>query len=192
MSRKHRVWYPGATYHITARGNRRTALFEDQNDYLTYLSILEDVRSQYPFILHSYCLMTNHIHLQLETTSHHIQLIMKEMHSRYAIYFNRRHDYIGHLFQGRYGAKLIDSVAYFLDASRYIHLNPVEANIVQFPHDYRWSSYPAYITSTRNPHVFTSKILSYFPEPKQIYYQYFVERQDPLKILDGLITVDKK
>ncbi|MFA9560384.1 transposase [Evansella sp. AB-rgal1] len=66
MSRKHRVWYPGACYHITARGNRRTALFETREDYLTYLSILEDIRNMYPFILHSYCLMTSHIHLKFK------------------------------------------------------------------------------------------------------------------------------
>jgi putative transposase len=89
MTRKHRIWFPGAMYHITARGNRRSSLFNQRDDYLTYLGILEDVRSMYPFQLHAYCLMTNHIHLQIETTNFHIKLIMKEMHSRYAIYFIR-------------------------------------------------------------------------------------------------------
>ncbi|MFA9560479.1 transposase [Evansella sp. AB-rgal1] len=111
----------GDCYHITARarGNRRTALFETREDYLTYLSILEDVRNMYPFILHSYCLMTNHIHLQLQTTQFHIKDIMKELHARYAVWFNREHHYVGHLFQGRYGAQLIGIDAYFLEVSRY-------------------------------------------------------------------------
>jgi putative transposase len=178
MARKYRVWYPGATYHITARGNRRTALFEDQDDYLTYLSILEDVRSRHPFHLHSYCLMTNHIHLQLETTTHHIQQIMKQMHTNYAIYFNRRHNYVGHLFQGRYGAKVIENSSYFLDVSRYIHLNPVEAQMVDDPVDYPWSSYQAFVSSIQNPHIITTKVLSYFPEPKQTNYQHFINSKN--------------
>lgn len=178
MSRKLRVWYPGATYHITARGNRRTALFEGKEDYLTYLAILEDVRRMYPFILHSYCLMTNHIHLQIQTTNWHIKDIIKELHSRYAVYFNREHNYVGHLFQGRYGAKLIDTDAYFLEASKYIHLNPLEAKMVFKAENYPWSSYRAFITSSENPHVTTTRILSYFSEPKQKHYQAFVEGID--------------
>jgi putative transposase len=109
MSRKLRIWYPGATHHITARGNKRSPLFFDETDYLTYLHILEDVRSIYPFVLHSYCLMTNHIHLQLETIHHHIQYIMKTLHSRYAVYLNQRMKTDGHIFQGRYKAELIET-----------------------------------------------------------------------------------
>ncbi|MBT2708647.1 transposase [Bacillus sp. ISL-47] len=99
MPRPHRIWYPGAIYHIVARGNRRAAIFHDHVDFQTYLGILEDVRSMMPFILHSYCLMTNHLHLQLETLNHHIQYIMKEMHSRYAVYLNQRLRTDGHVFQ---------------------------------------------------------------------------------------------
>ncbi|MGM0843683.1 MAG: transposase [Bacillota bacterium] len=119
MSRKRRVWYPGAMYHITARGNRRIALFYREEDYLMYLAILEDVRVMYPFVLHSYCLMTNHLHLQIETNQHHIKDIMKELHSRYAIYLNRRLHMGGHLFQGRYRSGLIETDQYFLEVSRY-------------------------------------------------------------------------
>ncbi|GAE33748.1 transposase [Halalkalibacter akibai] len=152
MSRKHRVWFPGAMYHITARGNRRTALFERELDYQTYIMILEDVRKQYPFELHSYCLMTNHIHLLLETTNVHISDIMKAFHSRYAIWFNKEYDYIGHLFQGRYGAKLITDAPYFLEVSRYIHLNPLDANMVDRPEQYRWSSYRTYLSHHHDQH----------------------------------------
>lgn len=178
LSRKRRVWYPGASYHITARGNRRTALFEGKQDYLMYLAILEDVRSIYPFTLHSYCLMTNHIHLQLQTKNIHIKEIMKELHSRYAVWFNKEHHYTGHLFQGRYGANVIDTDAYYVEVSRYIHLNPVEANMVHRPQDYRWSSYKAYISGAIDDHVTTTKVLAYFPQPKHIHYQAFVERKE--------------
>jgi putative transposase len=168
MPRQPRVWYPGAMYHIVARGNRRTAIFYDHADFQTYLAILEDVRRIMPFILHSYCLMTNHIHLQLETLHHHIQYIMKEMHSRYAD---------GHVFQGRYGARLIEADTYFLEVSRYIHRNPLEAKMVVNLGDYKWSSYSSYINLLQlNPHISHNKTLSYFREPVEDHYKLFVEK----------------
>ena len=177
VSRKLRVWYPGACYHITARGNRRSALFEGRLDYLMYLEILEDVREMYPFRLHAYCLMTNHIHLQIETEDVHIKQIMKELHARYAVWFNKEHHYTGHLFQGRYGAEVIESDNYFLEVSRYIHLNPVNAQMVLAPADYEWSSYRAYVTALSDQYITTSKTLSYFSEPKTVHYRAFVERK---------------
>jgi putative transposase len=177
MSRKLRVWYPGATYHITARGNKRSPLFFDETDYLTYLHILEDVRSIYPFILHSYCLMTNHIHLQLETIHHHIQYIMKTLHSRYAVYLNQRLNTDGHIFQGRYKAELIESSEYFLEVSRYIHRNPTQAKMVERSEDYPWSSYPSYISYALNPHTDHTKTYSYFTEPVHLNYQSYVENK---------------
>ncbi|MBG9445309.1 transposase [Cytobacillus firmus] len=189
MPRQPRVWYPGAMYHIVARGNRRAAIFHDHADYRAYLAILEDVRSMMPFILHSYCLMTNHLHLQLETLQHHIQYIMKEMHSRYAVYLNQRLKTDGHVFQGRYGARLIETDAYFLEVSRYIHRNPLEAKMVVKLEDYRWSSYSSYINLLQlNPHVNHSKTLSYFREPVEDHYKLFVEKNVQL-IEEGLQCV---
>ncbi|WP_113928364.1 transposase [Bacillus sp. P14.5] len=175
MSRKRRVWYPGAMYHITARGNRRIALFYREEDYLMYLAILEDVRAMYPFVLHSYCLMTNHLHLQIETSQHHIKDIMKELHSRYAIYLNRRLCIDGHLFQGRYRSGLIETDHYFLEVSRYIHRNPLEAKMVKILSHYPWSSYPSYIGLIDSPHVHPSKTQSYFQDPFIESYKNFVE-----------------
>jgi putative transposase len=176
LSRKPRVWFPGAHYHITSRGNRRSALFYDDFDRFTYLEKLEDARSLFPFYLHTYCLMTNHVHLQIETIQHHPMEIMKFINMRYAIYFNKRYQFDGHVFQGRYGAELIDSIAYQLDVSRYIHLNPFEASMVKSPEFFPWSSYSAYITDSVNPHVTTEKILSFFQTPKKENYRKFVER----------------
>lgn len=176
MARKNRVWFPGAMYHITSRGNRRGALFYDHEDYLMYLELLEKTRLRYPFHLHAYCLMTNHIHLQLETIDHNLKHIMKKLNFRYAIYFNKRHRYVGHVFQGRYGAKLIGTKEYQLETNRYIHLNPVEAKMVISPEDYRWSSYTAYVTTNNNPHVTTEKMLEYFPEPVEENYRKFMNK----------------
>lgn len=121
--------------------------------------------------------MTNHVHLQIETFDHHIKHIMKKLNSRYAIYFNKRHRFVGHVFQGRYGAELIGSKNYQLEVNRYIHLNPVEAKMVVSPEKYRWSSYSAYITNTINPHVTTDKILAYFSDPVKENYRKFVESE---------------
>ncbi|WP_338449570.1 transposase [Niallia oryzisoli] len=176
MSRKPRIYFPGAIYHITDRGNRCAALFYDDRDRKKYLGIVEEAHSQYPFHLHSYCLMSNHIHLLLETINHHPQQIMSMINTQYAIYFNRRYEFIGHVFQGRYKASLIDSLQYFLEVSKYIHLNPVESGLALSPESYPWSSYNAYISSNHpNPLVTTEKVLFYFPEPKIENYRLFVE-----------------
>lgn len=168
-------------YHITNRGVRKMIIFYDENDYLKYLELLEETRERYPFVLHSYCLMTNHIHLQLQTLNHPISKIMKYINTTYAKYFNNRHNLVGHIFQSRYGSELIDSIQYELDVSKYIHLNPVEAHMVKKAEDYRWSSYRAYIYHEYNPHVSTEKILSYFPKPSSYHYQQFTEQRDKLK-----------
>ncbi|MBM7648452.1 REP element-mobilizing transposase RayT [Bacillus ectoiniformans] len=175
MARKHRQWFPGAIYHITNRGNRQAALFYDRYDWNKYLSLLEETRKMYPFYLHTYCLMSNHIHLQVETIDHHPQYMMKMLNTHYALYFNKRYQVVGHVFQGRYGAKLIDTVSYHLKVSKYIHLNPLEANMVKSPDQYPWSSHAVYVSDRPSPHVTTENILSYFPDPKKEYYRRFVE-----------------
>lgn len=181
MARKRRVWYPGAMYHITARGNRRAAIFRIKHDYEMYLTLLQEVRNKYPYKLHAYCLMTNHLHLQIETISDHIQYIMKDLHSNYAIYFNKRLKIDGHVFQGRYGAQLIEDDAYFLEVSRYIHRNPLEAKMVKKLEEYPWSSYSAYIYNEANPYIDKSKTYAYFPDPNHLYYQRFVESNADVK-----------
>ena len=183
MSRKFRIWYPGATYHTYARGNRREALFREDCDYLRYLNILEDVRSRHPFVLHSYCLMTNHLHLLIETIITPISLIMKEMHSRYAVYYNHKSAMDGHVFQGRYGAKVIESVDYFLAVSRYIHRNPIEANVVRDMADYSWSSYSSFVQLQNNPHIDPTRTFSYFNEPVNEQYQLFAESESKEELL---------
>lgn len=182
MSRKPREYYPGAAFHITARGNRRAPIFYETQDYLKYLEILEEVREKYPFILHSYCLMSNHVHLQLQpkhpTLENIIPGIMKTLHMLYAIYLNKKLEITGHVFQGRYDARIIISDNYFLTCSRYIHRNPLEANMVAKPEDYPWSSYSAYLQLTENPHIDTTKTFSYFSEPTYLNYREFVEKDE--------------
>ena len=98
MARKKRVWYPGAIYHITNRGNRRSDIFRDDEDYQVYLENLRQVKIRHPFEIYSYCLMTNHIHLQIETSDVEIWHIMKDINQYYTKYFNSKYNLIVHLF----------------------------------------------------------------------------------------------
>lgn len=162
MPKRKRVWYPGAVYHIMSRGNRRTKIFRDESDYRVYLKILDRTGFECRFQLYSYCLMPNHIHLQLETGEVEIWEIMRRINRGYACYFNRRHNLVGHLFQGRYKSKLIQDSLYNLQVNRYIHLNPVKAGLVKSPADYAWSSYSCYLSQERSELVNPEKILQYF------------------------------
>ena len=179
MPRKPRVWYPGAVYHITSRGNRRSDIFLDDKDRLRYLRYLEETKQRYFFELHSYCLMTNHVHLLLETKQHPISPIMQKLNSRYAMSFNKRYNREGHLFQGRYHSVLVESVEQFTATSRYIHLNPVRANIVKKPDEYKWSSYLAFQTGNPSQHVNPAGILQYF-QTSQNYENYVMRGSDPI------------
>ncbi|CQR46247.1 Transposase IS200 like protein [Paraliobacillus sp. PM-2] len=174
MPRKKRIWFPGAKYHITSRGIRRTSLFHDDNDRIEYLRLLEETKFIYPFILHAYCLMTNHIHLQLETIDQPTGTIMKYLHSAYATYFNRKYHYSGHVFESRYGAELIDSVAYELEVNKYIHLNPLRANMVQDLNDYKWSSFLNYRYADQSSLVTTDRIFTFFRAPKVDSYLHYL------------------
>ncbi len=144
MARKRRVWYPGAIYHVMSRGNRKKNIFEDVEDYVRFLDIVRDAQEMYGFTVHAICLMTNHFHIEIETSDVALSRIMQRIKSLYAEDFNYRHHYSGHLFEGRYNACLILNDRYFLEVSRYIHLNPVKAGMVREPAAYEYSSYGAY------------------------------------------------
>ena len=148
MGRPKRIWYPGATYHIVVRGNRKQDIFMDINDRLIFLQKISWIKSKINFYLHSYVLMTNHFHLLLETVDVDISDIMRNLNSFYTRFFNKKYDLVGHLFQGRYRSVLVEKEAYLMEVSRYIHLNPVRAGIVKNPEDYRWSSFQAYMGKT--------------------------------------------
>lgn len=179
MPRKPRIWFPGAVYHITARGNRRESIFYDLEDYQHYMELIGSCKQDISFLLHAYCLMPNHIHLLLETKEEPPGTIIKFIHTRYAIYFNKRYKLTGHVFQGRYHAKLIDTDDYFLQASKYIHLNPIEADIVRKPENYAWSSYPDYMAKAKdNALLETQRVLSYFQKPQREKYSSYVESSE--------------
>lgn len=177
MARKNRPWFPGAKYHIISRGVRRTNLFYDNKDREKYLSIVEEARERYGFTLHTFCLMTNHIHLQIESTENPPGEFMRYINTKYAKYFNNKYDHSGHVFDKRYGAELIDSPEYELDLSKYIHLNPLKANMVKKLEDFRWSSYRTYVLLENSPLINTKQILSYFSEPQSQNYEKYIKEK---------------
>lgn len=140
-----------------------------------FLHLLHDTQKIYPFVLHSYCLMTNHFHLQLETKEKEIWHIMRRFSKLYTDNYNEKYGLIGHLFQGRYMSVLIEDDAYFIQTSRYIHRNPVKANMVAHPADYPWSSYRVYLDHKENNLVTTQKVLGYFRDSSRDLYRQYVE-----------------
>ncbi len=186
MARKERFWYPGAVYHIMIRGIRRSDIFKDQGDYGVYLEILEMVMKKYPFYLYSYCLMTNHVHLQIETIDDEIWNIMRDVNRNYTKYFNKKYNFTGSLYDGRYKSEIIDNDKYNLQVSRYIHLNPVKANMVAEPLEYKWSSYGDYLDEDSDKIINDEKILSYFKDKSRALYVKYVES------IDINLTIDKQ
>ena len=141
MSRPGRIEFPDALYHITARGDRREAIFEDDIDRALFLSTLEQVIKQHNWLCYAWCLMDNHYHLLIQTPDGNLSKGMRQLNGVFTQASNRRHQRTGHLFQGRFKAILVDKEAYLLELSRYIVLNPVRARMVKKPEQWAWSSY---------------------------------------------------
>jgi len=145
MGRPLRIEFENAVYHITSRGNERKKIYRDDGDKEKFLELLEDYKNRYNFLIHCFVLMDNHYHLVIETLRPNLIKIMHGLNSGYTGYFNKKYKRSGHLFQGRYKAIIVDKENYLLELSRYVHLNPLRAKIINKPQDYKWSSYGGYI-----------------------------------------------
>ncbi|UFS69424.1 transposase [Geomonas sp. RF6] len=187
MGRPLRIEFPGAHYHVTARGNELRDIFETRGDIERFLSYLETSITRYGVLLHSYCLMTNHYHLLVETTKGNLSEVMQHLNGAYTHYFNSKRNRVGHLFQGRYKAILINPDEYLVELSRYVHLNPVRTGMLSRPEEYPWSSYRDFIGERTPPEWLTTRrILNTFAERAE--YRKYVEElmgeaeyQSPLK-----------
>ncbi len=151
MARPLRLEFSGALYHVTARGNRQEAIYEDDTDRETFISIFADICDSYHWACHAYCLMDNHYHLLIETPEANLSRGMRQLNGVYTQRFNRAHGRVGHVFQGRYKAILVEKDSYLLELSRYIVLNPVRASMVRSARDWPWSSYRATVGQTNVP-----------------------------------------
>lgn len=180
-----RVWYPGAMYHITARGNHKSYIFEDNRDFKYYIRLIQEALEYYNYEEYEvvcYCLMGNHVHILLKANCRPAGAFICRLNSKYAKYYNKKYNCVGHLFQGRYHSKLIKNELQLIETSRYIHLNPVTANIVKAPDQYKWSSYPMYVGRKKESIIKTESILSYFDNRKE-YISYI---ESAIKITPGV------
>ena len=145
MARKPRVEFDGALYHVIVRGNNRRDIFRDDVDRVSYLERIEHYRKRYQGTVYAYVLMSNHVHLLIETGTVGLSKIMQGIQFSYTQRYNWRHRVVGHLFQGRYKAILCDRDVYLLELVRYIHLNPARMKHAVDPWKYPWSSHRAYL-----------------------------------------------
>lgn len=167
MSRPLRIQFAGALYHLTSRGDGREAIYLDDSDRELFLSVLAQVCNHFNWVCHSYCLMTNHYHLLIETPDGNLSQGMRQLNGVYTQNFNRSKNRVGHVFQGRYKAILVDKESYLLELTRYIVLNPVRAAMVRSAKDWRWSSYRSTTGLTSRPEwLNTDWILSNFSRKK--------------------------
>ena len=151
MARPLRIEYAGALYHVTSRGDRRENIYHDDKDRLMWLDVFSQVCSRFNWRCYAWCLMDNHYHLLIETAEGNLSRGMRHLNGVYTQKINRRHRLVGHLFQGRYKAILVQKENYLLELSRYVVLNPVRAGVVKEPADWPWSSYLAAVGKAACP-----------------------------------------
>ena len=183
MARALRILFPGAHYHVTCRGNDRKAIFSDDSDREALLEKLRGSLAIYQVELHAYVLMSNHFHLMVSTPRGNLSEFMRHFNVSYTSVYNRRHNRVGHLYQGRYKAILIDQDSYLLELSRYVHLNPVRIRQrkpiqeqIRELEKYRWSSYPGYLDGKKKQSwVRYDSVLGQIGESRAKYRQFVVE-----------------
>jgi len=180
MARPLRLEFAGALYHITSRGDRREDIYFDNVDRERWLEVLGEACQRFNWQVHSYCQMTNHYHLLVETVDGNLSRGMRHLNGQYTQSVNRRHGLVGHLFQGRYKSVLVQKEAYLLELSRYIVLNPLRAKMVKRAENWPWSSYPAHLGRVECPEWLDSDwLLGQFAKRRSTSikrYQAFVEQ----------------
>ncbi len=185
MARPLRILFPDAYYHVTCRGNERKAIFKDETDRGVFLDKLQVSIRIYQVKLHAYVLMDNHFHLVVETPKGNLSEFMRHFNVSYTGAYNRRHNRVGHLYQGRYKAILIDKDSYLLELSRYVHLNPLRIGRYQGKEyrekindlkRYAWSSLPGYLhCHKKQAWVTYDTVLSYVGGSRKRYGEFVLE-----------------
>ena len=185
MARPLRISYPNAFYHVTCRGNDRRVIFRDDHDRTRFLAQLENALEIFSVRLHAFVLMSNHFHLIVETPKANLSEFMRQFNISYTGYYNRRHGRIGHLYQGRFKAIVVDKDSYLLELSRYVHLNPIrikakrqrsEAERIGEVSRYRWSSLSGYLDGKKKALWMTyDAVLGYVGGSRQKYAAFVQE-----------------
>lgn len=168
MTRPLRIQYTDAVYHVTCRGNEKQNIYRDDSDRSRFVQLLNQSLNIYTVKLHSYVLMNNHFHLLIETPLANLSEFMRHFNIGYIGYFNRRHKRVGHLYQGRFKAIIVDKDTYLSVLSRYIHLNPVRIKVLEknMPKEkyrrlvlYPWSSLAGYLNKRKKLHFVEYKLV---------------------------------
>ena len=196
MARPLRIQYPGAFYHVITRGNRKEPIFHNDGDRKHLIDRLKRYKRRYNFILYAYVLMDNHIHLLMETREIPLSKVMQVVLQSYTQWYNRKHQTVGHLFQGRYKTMLCDKSAYLLNLVRYIHLNCVRAKLISDPSKYKWSTHRVYLGLDRDDLVDTEFVLSQFSKSRkkavELYREFVMEWKDVGRIDAFYQVVDQR
>ncbi len=176
MARQIRIEYAGALYHVTSRGDRQEDIYLDDEDRSNFLSLLAQVSKDYNWLIHAYCLMDNHYHLLVETPDGNLSKGMRQLNGVYTQITNRYHGKVGHVFQGRYKAVLVQKESYLLELARYIVLNPVRARMVREVKEWPWSSYRKTAGMLSNDAWLTTEwLLSAFSKKRGIAQKKYIE-----------------
>jgi len=207
MARPLRILFADAHYHVTCRGNERKAIFRDDTDRSVFLDKLQTSLQIYGVRLHAYVMMNNHFHLMVETPKGNLSEFMRHFNISYTAAFNRRHHRVGHLYQGRYKAILIDKDSYLLELSRYVHVNPVRVRSYQGEttrqqirrlEQYVWSSLSGYLHSnSKQSWVSYDTVLSYVGGSRKRYGEFVAEGlrggySTPWEKLEGQVVLGRQ
>lgn len=205
MARQARQYSSTGFYHVVFRGVNRCHIFEESDDYNKMIDLLTRVIEELNMEIHAYCLMSNHAHLLIhEQSTADIVTAMRKVLGPYANWFNAKYDRCGALIANRYKSKCVEDDSYLLSLVRYIHLNPVEAGLVSFPHQYHWSSYSSYL-SNESSMTTIGFVLSLFPNDKEGGLEGFMQfhnldqledhsmqdkvRRTPKELLDAIVAM---
>ena len=149
MPRENRKLSSSGLYHVVLRGINKQVIFECEDDYIVFLNTLRRYREKADYRIFAYCLMSNHVHILMKTGTESVSLALKRICCSYVYWYNQKYERSGHLFQSRFHSEPVESRRYLLAVLRYIHLNPVKAELVTAPENYRWSSYKDYLHNSR-------------------------------------------
>lgn len=182
MARPLRIDYPNAFHHVTCRGNERREIFRDDRDRTVFLEKLQSSLEIYSARLHGYVLMNNHFHLMVETPKANLSELVRRVNVSYSAFYNRRHQRVGHLYQGRFKAIVVEADSYLLELSRYVHLNPVRVGAMErrtykeklgYLQKYRWSSLEGYLSARKAKHwVNYDAVLGYVGGSRKRYAEF--------------------
>lgn len=186
---RYKQYIEGAFYHVYNRGNSKQNIFLDEQDFRIYMNRLGVYIFKHKITLVCYCLMPNHVHLLIkQETSSPLFKFISSLHTSYSMYFNKKYNRVGHLFQGRFKQSQVTSDEYLLHLSRYIHINPVKDGLVEKPEDYQWSSFKEYISESKYNFCEKGLVLDYFSKNqsksikqyKEFVYSYVNRGEDKL------------